>query len=161
MPLINTTGRHEVTAKTGTFGESKNGTPFIEISFSDDSGATINGWLYLSEKAFENSLKTLRDAFGFNGNFETLPAQIEGKRCSITTEEEADDKGVLRLKVKWINALRVVIPLKDGGALKKFTAMAARIPNVDRPKAATNAPKAAPAAKAMPSNPQNFGDFPQ
>src|SRR5436190_23458900 len=88
MPLINTTGRHDVTTKQGSFGESKNGTPFFELLFADDSGATINGWLYLSEAAFENSVKTLRETFGFNGDFETLPAQVSNKRCAITVEEE-------------------------------------------------------------------------
>jgi len=156
--LITTTGRHEVTAKSATFGESKTGTPFIEIQFADDSGATINGWLYLSENAFERTVKVVREVFGFDGNFETLPAQIANKRCSIETEEE-EYEGKMRLKVKWINPLRTVIPLKDGANfLKGLTQKAARIPVETRTVAKSTAPKAVPAASA---NPQNFGDFPQ
>jgi hypothetical protein len=158
MPLINTTGRHDVTTKQGSFGESKNGTPFFELLFADDNGNTINGWLYLSDKAFEASVKTLRETFGFDGNFETLPDQVANKRCSITTEEE-EFENKMRLKVKWINPLRTVIPLKGGNELlKQLSAKAARIPVESRPKAPP-APKAATTADT-PSNPQNFGDFP-
>lgn len=158
MPLINTTGRHEVTAKKATFGESQKGTPFIEISFEDNAAASINGWLYLSDAAFERTVKVLREVFGFDGNFETLPAQIEGKRCSIETEEEEDDKKVLRMRVKWINPLRTVIPLKGGNTfLQSLSQKAARIPVEQRAKAP--APQKAPVPAA--GNVQNFGDFPQ
>lgn len=146
MPQINNAGRHEVTVKTATFGESPNHTPFVELSFENDQHETLSGWLYLSEAAFERSVKALRDAFGFDNNFETLPAQVVNKRCAITTEFE-EHEGKTRLKVKWINALRSVIPLKDGSALKKFSAQAARIPVEQRAKAAA-APKAPPAPQA-------------
>lgn len=148
MTQINTTGRHEVTAKTATFGESKNGTPFLEIVFENSDRETLSGWLYLSQKAFEQSLKTLRETFGFNNNFETAPAQIENKVCAIEVEAE-EHEGKTRLKVKWINPLRSVIPMKDASALKGFSAMAARIPLASRT-TAKPAPKAASAPKQAP-----------
>ncbi len=129
MPLINKASDFEVTVMSAQFGESETGTPFVELSFENAEGERINGWVYLSEKAFERAVKTLRDAFGFDGNFETLPAQVTGKRCSITTEFDEYD-GKERLKVKWINALRRPVKPIAGGVdfLKRLTAQAARIP---------------------------------
>lgn len=140
MSKIETVGRHEVTVKSATFGESKNGTSFVEFSFEDATGASILGWLYLSTAAFERSVQVLRECFGFNNTFETLPVQVMGKKCAITTEYEKYE-GEDRLKVKWINPLRSVIPLKDASLLKTLSAQAARIPNAQRPKAPA-APKA-------------------
>lgn len=157
MSKIETIGRHEVLVKTASFGESKTGTPFIEFNFENDKGESILGWLYLSPAAFDNSVKTLRDAFGFDNNFETLPAQVTNKRCAITTEEE-EYEGKPRLKVKWINALRSVVPLKDPSALSKFSALAARIPVEQRAKAANTTPKAAPAPKAATTAPAASSD---
>ena len=162
MSKIETAGDHEVTVKTAEFGESDKGTPFVQFSFENSAGDHIMGWLYLSEAAFASSVRTLRQAFGFDGNFETLPAQTVGKVCSITTEfEEYDGKD--RLKVKWINSLRKPAKPLSGGVslLKNLTAMAARLP-AEAPKAATKAPPAPKAAPApmVAASPQNFGDFP-
>ncbi len=148
MPLINTTGRHEVTVKSATFGESNKGTPFLELCFENHDGDNISGWLYLSESALKNSVKTLRETFHFDNNFETLPVQVEGKKCAIVIEEEEYD-GKPRLKVKWINPIRSVTPIKDGdNFLKSLTAAAARLPVEARATVRTTAPKAAPAPKA-------------
>jgi hypothetical protein len=144
MPLIQKADRHSVKVKSAKLGESKTGTPFVELEFENASAETILGWLYLSEAAFERSVQVLRETFGFDNNFETLPAQLQDKSCSITTEFE-NFEGKDRLKVKWINPLRSTIPLKEGeSALKKFSQMASRVPN-EAPKAA---PKAAPAPAA-------------
>jgi len=152
MPKIATADRHEVTVKDAVFGESPNGTPFVELAFENDKGESITGWLYLSEAAFKNSLKTLRMAFGFNGDFETLPTQVANKRCAITTEFE-EYNGEERLKVKWINAIRAVIPLKEGASfLKKLTAMAARVPVEQRVKAPVT-PKAAKPGETKDGDP--------
>lgn len=141
MSLINTTGTHEVTVKSATFGESKTGTPFLELGFEAANGDTINGWLYLSTAAFENSVRRLREAFGFDNNFDTIEGQVVGKKCNVVTEFETYE-GKERIKVKFINALRVVTPLSGGTtAISRFSAMAARVAN-EAPKAATKAPKA-------------------
>ncbi len=145
MPQIKTTGRHEVTVKSATFGESPNGTPFVELGFANDAAETISGWLYLSEAAFARSVQVLREVFHFDNNFETLPAQVVNKRCAITTEFEEFD-GKERLKVKWINTLRAVIPLKDASALAKFSQAAARVP-APAPLSVRTAPKAASQVK--------------
>jgi hypothetical protein len=130
MPKIETAGRHMVTVQSAEFGESENtGTPFINLYLVNAENNSIGAWLYLSEKALQYSLKTLRDAFGFNGDFETAVEQVTGKQCSITCEFEADQNGVDKLRVKWINAPRQSVPINDQASfLKTLSAKAARIP---------------------------------
>ena len=121
-------GKHVATVTTAVLSESSKGTPCIQIEF-ESAGETATAWLYLSDKAFENSVKTLRDAFGFDDDFETLEAQVIGRKCQIVVEEEADDKGNLKPRVKWINSLRSTPrPLSNAEELKaKLTAKAARL----------------------------------
>ena len=149
MPLITQTGRIQVTATSAEFGESDKGTPFVKIDFTDAAGDTIAGWVYLSEKALTGSLKTLRDAFDFDGNFETLIAQVTGKPASIVIESE-NYEGKDRLKVRWINRAGGTSKPLSGDAtsfLKRLTATAARIPK-EPPRAA-----AAPARAVAPARP--------
>jgi hypothetical protein len=142
MAKITEAGRYAATVTTAEFGETDKGTPFINLYLNSDAG-TIGAWLYLSDAALPNTVKSLRSAFGFDGNFETAIEQIKGKPCSITVENETDDKGVERLKVKWINAVNNSKPIADQGSfLKNLTQKAARIPK-EAPKAG-GAPKAAP-----------------
>lgn len=148
MPTIQNPDRYAVTVKSAEFGETKNGTPYLALEFITEAADTITGWLYLSEKALANSVKTLRDAFGFDGDFETVIDQVGSKPCSITVELE-EYEGKERLKVKWINGPRTSKPIDNQSAfLKALSAKAARIP-----KEATRA-GAAPAkapAKAAPA----------
>jgi hypothetical protein len=139
-----TIGKHQATVTGAFLSESSKGTPCVQIEF-DASGDTTTAWLYLSDAAFERAVKTLRDAFGFDDDFETLPDQLVGKQCQIVVEEEADDKGVLRPRVKWINSLRSAPrPLSNAEVLTaKLSAKASRIAR--EVGAATRAP--APAAK--------------
>jgi hypothetical protein len=137
-------GKHHATVTAAALSESSKGTPCVQIEF-DANGDTITAWLYLSDAAFERAVKTLRDAFGFDDDFETLPDQLIGKQCQIVVEEEADDKGNLRPRVKWINSLRSAPrPLSNAEVLTaKLSAKASRIAR--EVGAATRAP--APAAK--------------
>lgn len=140
MSQIKTADRHAVKVKSAQFGESAKGTPFLELEFVNAQAETLLGWLYLSEKAIEDSVRRLREVFGFDNNFETLIAQVEGKECSIVTEFETYE-GKERLRVKFINGVRrEAQPIKDTGALARFSALAKRIP--------VEAPKKAPAAAA-------------
>jgi len=137
-------GKHTATVYGAFLSESSKGTPCVQIEF-DASGETITAWLYLSDAAFERSVKTLREAFGFDDDFETLAQQLVEKQCQIVVEEEADDKGVLRPRVKWINSLRSAPrPLSNAEVLTaKLSAKASRIAR--EVGAATRAP--APVAK--------------
>lgn len=139
MPKIETPGRYAVTVTSAEFGESNTGTPYLNLALNTEDGAYIGAWLYLSEKALPNSVKTLRDAFDFNGDFETLLEQVNGKPCSITVETEQYE-GKDRLRVRWINAPRSSKPIDNQASfLKALSAKAARIPK-EAPKAAAIRP---------------------
>jgi len=121
-------GKHHATVTAAALSESSKGTPCVQIEF-DSAGETATAWLYLSDAAFERAVKTLRDAFGFDDDFETLADQLVGKECQIVVEEEADDKGNLRPRIKWINSLRSAPrPLSNAEVLTaKLSAKASRI----------------------------------
>ena len=121
-------GKYVATVTEAALSESSKGTPCVQITF-ESGGQMATSWLYLSENAFERSLKTLREVFNFDDDFDTLPDQVVGKECQIVVEEEADDKGNLKPRVKWINPLRAPPrPLSNAEALiAKLSAKAARI----------------------------------
>lgn len=104
MPLLEEEGRFVAKVTNAELGEASTGTPFVQLNFDTDEGST-SGRLYLSDKAFDWSLEVLKEAFGFDGDFEDL-AQLTNKECSITTEfEEYQSNGEWKktLRVKWIN----------------------------------------------------------
>ena len=152
MPHITEPGRYMAKVLNAEVGESRNtGTPFVSLYLeitgpAGDEGKHITAWLYLSEKAFKNTTKTLQDAFGFDGEFADLSAQIDGKECSITVDEEEDEKGQPRMKVAWVNPPRRSKPVEDG-FLAKLTQKARELglnPRTPAPKT----PSVAPATEA-------------
>jgi hypothetical protein len=147
MPKLTNPGRYPATVTSAEFGESDKGTPYLLLSMNTEGGETADAYLYLSEKALPNALKTLRDAFDFDGNFETAVDQVTGRQVSITCEIEEYD-GKERCRVKWINKPRSggEIANKDS-FLKALSAKAARIPAA-APKATTTRP---PAARPAPT----------
>lgn len=123
-------GQHEVTVSACSVGESsKKGTPGVFLTFRDDAGATIEGSLWLSEKAFERTVQTLRECFNFDDNFDTIEGQTVEKRCSITVEGEPDQNDATKVwpRVKWINPLRAAAKPVASDFLKQLSAKAARI----------------------------------
>jgi hypothetical protein len=160
MPLINEAGRHAVTVSEMQFGESQTGTPFVQLTFEREDKAVITGWLYLSEKAFERTVKVLREVFEFDDNFDTLEGQVVGKRAAIVTEFEKGDDGKDRLRVKWINPEGAGAPqakpiANQSTFLKTLSQKAARIAK-DAPAAASaarpaQAPRPAAAARPAPA----------
>jgi hypothetical protein len=167
-------GRYQATVSSAEYGTAQSGRSYIQIHFETDEGSIL-GWVNLPKKLveppltdedrkegkiFEMALKTLREAFDFDGNFETAADQITNKQCSIVVE--ADEKG---LRVRWINPLKKSAPIGDQSSfLKQLTAKAARIPArapvaaaptrqiAPRPQTATPAPAAAaPVATATTS----------
>lgn len=124
MPQIQVPGRYAATVTDAEFGESpKTGTPYLQLSLETEEGEYTTAWLYLSEKAFENTTKRLKDAFDFDGDYETAVKQVRGKPCSITVEEEEDDHGKVRLRVAWVNPPREVRPV-GGDFLARLSAKA-------------------------------------
>lgn len=149
MSSIQNPGKYPATVSSAEFGESSTGTPYLRIDFNTEAGESIAGYLYLSEKALPNSVRTLRDAFEFDGNFESAVEQITGKPCSITVENEEYD-GKERMKVKWINSPRSSKPIDNQESfLKSLSAKAARIPK--------EAPKNLPPTKPAPKAPAKAG----
>lgn len=150
MPLIQNPGRYMATVSNAEFGESSNGTPFLRLDFNTKEGDSISGWLYLSEKALPNSVRTLTEAFGFNNDFETVIDQVTGKECSITVECE-EYEGKERMRVKWINSPRMSKPIDNqGDFLKALSAKAARLPKPP-PRAGSAPVKPAPKPAPKPA----------
>lgn len=93
----------------GLFEAGEKKTPGVRLALAvvggPEEGNYIdwNGWL--SDSAFDNTVKTLNETFGFSGNFgeiAEMPDIFAGQQCSITTENE-EYQGKVRLKVKWLN----------------------------------------------------------
>ncbi|MCA1995928.1 MAG: hypothetical protein LDL56_01735 [Armatimonadetes bacterium] len=105
MPQLKLPGRYPATVLQASVGEAQNAnhTPYAMLLLRTDQGEQTDAFLYLSEKAFDRSVRTLVEVFGFNGDFETLDEQLRDKRCAIVAEEEQDDFGRPRVRVRWIN----------------------------------------------------------
>ena len=103
MPSLKIPGRYKATVKECNVGVSQTGTPYVNLFLCTDEKELTDAYLYLSDKAFERSLKTLQEAFGFDGDFDTINRQLAGKRCSIVAEEEENPDGNMRVRVRWIN----------------------------------------------------------
>jgi len=97
------------------------GTPSIkvqvEIQKNVVNGEPVTGSFYwdgwLTEKAFENTMKAVSEALGWNGgDLSELngTGAFVGKIVQVVLEEEADDRtGKTHTKIKWLN------PLGGGG----------------------------------------------
>lgn len=90
--------------------ESKNKTPSLKVKLRTSEGELYHDF-YLSDKAFENSIKNLREAFSFDGDFSNLD-QFLDQECQIVVEhEEYNDE--LRARVRYVNH-------KDGRGVAKL-----------------------------------------
>jgi hypothetical protein len=103
MPqAITQPGLYDVTVTDAIIGESeKKGTPFLCLTLETEHGATIQSYSYLSDAAFEGSIRALRKAFNFDSNFDNL-GQFKGKQTTITVELEEYD-GKTKARVKWLS----------------------------------------------------------
>lgn len=127
MAKIEVPGPYKATVKGVEFGELNNEkkTPYLRLDFETEDGARISRNMFLSDAAFPYTLKNLQEAFKFNGDFHTLPEQVVEKPCQIVIEEETDDKGNVRMIVKWVNAASAAKPIANKGAfLAALTAKA-------------------------------------
>ena len=111
-----TPGRHLCTVAAPANGwfatAGKNETPFIRIPLTISEGAlkgtthVYSAWI--SDNAYERTMKTLCEVFGWDGDLESLAQQIDngpfvGKSCSIVCEEEPDHNGNPVVRIKWLN----------------------------------------------------------
>jgi hypothetical protein len=155
-----TTGRFTATVIKAEVGEStKKGTPGVFFTFKTNEGE-IDGSLWLSAGAYERTLNTLRECFGFNDDFTTLDAQLAGRECSITVEMEPSQDGSKEWpRVKWINPIRQAAKPAAGGLLARLTAQAKGIARpADAPP--PNPKGAAPKPKPAPQHDINDEDVP-
>lgn len=142
MPQITQAGNYDVFVKSAELTESNNGTPglLLGLETQDESARHIYTTCWLSDKAFDGSIKSLRKAFNFDGNFDNLQ-QLVGKETTITVELETYE-GKERARVKWLSQLSGPRALTNAASVAaSLTARAKRIPTTEAPKAPA-APKA-------------------
>lgn len=104
----------------GWFAESKQQqTPYIRIPFTVTEGpakgriGVYQAWL--TDSAFDNTIKRLKEVFAFDGDLEALynrRVSFAGKKCNIQTEAETY-QGKTKIKIAWLNP-----PGGGGGGLK-------------------------------------------
>lgn len=97
---------------TGWICESEDkGTPHVRIPVEVTEDGTEKGasgvWLgWLTNAAFDRTIKTLVEAFGFNGDLAGLATgrqNFTGKPCNVTTKAE-EYNGKTYHKIAWLNA---------------------------------------------------------
>jgi hypothetical protein len=104
---------------THAISETQKGDPQAVVTFSfqtDDGPHNLNWYGSFSEKAMPHTVKALV-VCGLKGNNPAGELEI-GKEVQIVIENEADDKGVLRSKIRWVNQV--------GGGVKKMAPELAR-----------------------------------
>lgn len=121
--------------EAGWFGESGvKKTPYIRLDLEvmddpEETGKRISWYGYLSDKALDNTIQKLVDAFDFSGDLNALYTgqdTLAGKLCQFTTEfEEYDGKD--RLKVKWLNPIGYAKPPQPSMDGKALSSLLARI----------------------------------
>lgn len=162
MPL--TEGRHPCIVtqpSNGWFREAgKDNAPYIAIPLQITEGPskgyidTYRAWI--TDKAYERTMKNLKEVFAWNGDLEELAQQVDtgpfvGKRCSIVVEEEPDQNGNPRLAIRWLNG-------PDGGgklmqanaALQLARRLSGKPPGDDAPTGAPVERRAQPRQQAEP-----------
>lgn len=147
---------------SGWFGEAgEKNTPYIRIigevaDDGDQNGKTITYFAWLSDGAFDRTIKNLVEVFGWNGDLVALDNgqfTFAGMECQIVAEFETHD-GKTKIKAKWLNVVgggegkemakeKVASLLAKLGGKAKALAKANPAPKV--------AAKPAPSAAATPA----------
>lgn len=123
MSLLNQAGRFKckVVQPASWLGESSKGTEYIgiplEVTEGPRAGDQITWYGYLSDAAFDNTVKRLAEVFSFDGDldalvagritFDAMPCSIETEIENYTNPESGESKPTC--KVKWLNSA-------DGGS---------------------------------------------
>ena len=149
MPSLKQPGRYKATVIEAGTGTAQTGTPYVFLLLRTDEGETCDAFLYLSDKAFERTIKTLHQSLGFDGQFETVGKQLPGRRCSITAEDEIDDNGQTRVRVRWINPEREPADASFLARLSERAAKLLGLPALPTPAQPTTAPAVAVKAAAQ------------
>lgn len=106
-------GIYLATVQSHTIGETKKGDPqaVVTFNFKTEAGPQLINWYgYFTEKTTETTVKALV-VCGLKGNNPAGELEI-GKEVQIVIENEADDEGIKRSKVRWVNQV--------GGGVKQM-----------------------------------------
>jgi hypothetical protein len=123
----------------GWFGEAgAKASPFIRIPVKIKQGGEQTGreivWRgYLTPGAFDNTIKTLTKAFGWDGDIEAVTEgkvdPFTGKECQVVCEEEEYD-GKTIIKVRWLNSAQPSGPALDKNKLKAIAQLTKKAKSV-------------------------------
>ena len=107
-------GKYKATLAEHHVGETSKGDPQVVATFNVVHGGLkeqISWFGFFTEKTQSTTIKSLI-TLGLQGNNPAGPLTI-GKEVELVVENETDQKGVTRAKVRWVNPLgvaRKVIP---------------------------------------------------
>jgi hypothetical protein len=159
--------RYAAIIKSAAVTETQNGKAQVSFDLILEDQIQFTGNKSLEGGAYPYTLNALRK-FGFNDDWDSLGAQLEGRECSVVIELEPGQKDPSRLfpKLAFIDPPRNGASGKpaEGGLLARLKAQARTItrpadappPN---PKTAP-APRSAPAPTRAPAAPINDEDVP-
>lgn len=125
----------------------------VMFELVDDQGQRITWYGYFTDATFERTIESLR-RLGWNGNdladfHRGLPADVDNE-VDIVVEEETDNNGEPRPKVRWINSAGGGVAVKtvlDDQQVRAFSArMKARVAGLQAAGGATPARTPKPAA---------------
>lgn len=113
-------GRWDAVPMSADLGETETGKEYAGVSFDiPELGRSITWYGYFTDKTVAGTLKSLR-ACGWQGDDVSDLSSIGQSpevRVQLVIEHEPDDKGVMRAKVRWVNApggLAIQKPLDAG-----------------------------------------------
>lgn len=104
-------GKYRAKAKSAEFGENKNGTPFVMLTFevsdgNEWAGTQVSDRFYLSDAAAARTIEGMRYAgCVFPGADITNTEGLGSCECEIVIEHEDGDNGRTYYRIKWINSL--------------------------------------------------------
>lgn len=113
-------GRWDGIPTGADLGETETGKEYAAVSFDmPDLGKSITWYGYFTDKTARTTIKSLRTC-GWQGDNVADLSSIGGDpdlRVQLVIEHEADDKGIVRAKVRWVNqqgGLQIQKPLDQG-----------------------------------------------
>ena len=125
MRQISIPGKYNAKVNSAEVRQSEaTGAYYLYVEFITHDGEFTFKRLYLSEKAIEYSVKSLNEAFDFDGDFSAVKQQLEGKECRIVVAESETEEGRRYLEVRYINRLAPKDSPAAQEAISKLSAMA-------------------------------------
>ena len=125
MRQISIPGRYNAKVELAEIRQSEaTGAYYLYMEFANDDGECASKRLYLSEKALEYSVKSLNEAFDFDGDFSSVGTQLVGAECRITVAESETENDGKYLEVRFINRISPRDSPASADAIGRLSAMA-------------------------------------